>query len=49
MEHPAYRPANADEVVQTTHRELAGQMRDCEAPTSPQLVYDFLRIKLITL
>lgn len=41
-----YRPANADEVLQAAQRVLAGQMRDCEALTSPQVVRDFLRVKL---
>jgi len=44
-----YRPANAREVVQAAQRVLAGQMRGCEALTSPQLVRDFLRVKLGTL
>ncbi|MDO9272719.1 MAG: JAB domain-containing protein [Rugosibacter sp.] len=44
-----YRPANADEVLQAAQRVLAGQMRDCEALTSPQVVRDFLRVKLGTL
>ena len=41
-----YRPANADEVLQAAQRVLAGQMRGCEALTSPQVVRDFLRVKL---
>ncbi len=41
-----YRPANADEVLQAARRVLAGQMRGCEALTSPQVVRDFLRVKL---
>jgi DNA repair protein RadC len=50
MERPAYRPTYADEVAQAARRVLAGQMRDCEALiTSPQLVCDFLRVKLGTL
>ena len=44
-----YRLANADEVMQAALRVLAGQMRGSEALTSPQLVRDFLRIKLGTL
>ena len=44
-----YRPANADEVLQAALRVLAGQMRGCEALTSPQVVRDFLRLKLGTL
>ena len=31
---------------QAARRVLAGQMRDCEALTSPQVVRDFLRVKL---
>jgi DNA repair protein RadC len=41
-----YRPANADEVLQAAQRVLAGQMRDCEVLNSPQVVRDFLRVKL---
>lgn len=41
-----YRPANADEVLQAARRVLAEQMRGCEALTSPQVVRDFLRVKL---
>ena len=41
-----YRPANADEVRQAARRVLAEQMRGCEALTSPQVVRDFLRVKL---
>lgn len=41
-----YRLANADEVLQAAQRVLAGQMRGCEVLTSPQLVRDFLRVKL---
>jgi len=44
-----YRPANADEVLQAAQQVLAGQMRGCEALTSPQVVRDFLRVKLGTL
>lgn len=44
-----YRPANADEVLLAARRVLAGQMRGCEALTSPQVVRDFLRVKLGTL
>lgn len=44
-----YRPANADEVLRAAQRVLAGQMRGSEALTSPQVVRDFLRIKLGTL
>ena len=41
-----YRPANTDEVLQAAQRVLAGQMRDCEVLNSPQVVRDFLRVKL---
>ena len=41
-----YRPANADEVLQAAQRVLAGQMRDCEILNSPQVVRDFLQVKL---
>ena len=41
-----YRPANADEVLQAAQRVLAGQMRNCEVLNSPQVVRDFLRVKL---
>lgn len=44
-----YRPAKADEVLQAALRVLAGQMYGSEALTSPQVVRDFLRIKLGTL
>ena len=44
-----YRPAKADEVLQAALRVLAGQMYGIEALTSPQVVRDFLRIKLGTL
>ena len=44
-----YRPANADEVLQAARRVLAGRMHGCEALTSPQLVREFLRVKLGTL
>lgn len=44
-----YRPAKADEVLQAALRVLAGQMRGSEALTSPQVVRDFLRLKLGTL
>ena len=44
-----YRPANADEVLEAARCVLAGQMRGCEALTSPQVVRDFLRVKLGTL
>ena len=41
-----YRPASADEVLQAAQRVLAGQMRDCEVLNSPQVVRDFLPVKL---
>lgn len=44
-----YRPANADEVLQAARRVLAQQMRGSEALNSPQVVRDFLRVKLGTL
>ena len=44
-----YRPAKADEVLQAALRVLARQMYGSEALTSPQVVRDFLRIKLGTL
>ena len=44
-----YRPANAEEVLQAAQQVLAGQMRGCEAQTSPQVVRDYLRVKLGTL
>lgn len=44
-----YRPAKADEVLQAALCLLAGQMYGSEALTSPQVVRDFLRIKLGTL
>lgn len=44
-----YRPAKADEVLQAALRLLAGLMYGSEALTSPQVVRNFLRIKLGTL
>ena len=44
-----YRPANADEVLLAAQRVLARRMRNCQALTSPQVVRDFLRVKLGTL
>jgi len=41
-----YRPANADEVLAAARRVLAGQMRNCEVLGSPEVVRDFLRVKL---
>jgi DNA repair protein RadC len=44
-----YRPAHADEVLQAARRVLAEQMRNCEVLNSPQVVRDYLRVKLGTL
>ncbi|WP_324778737.1 JAB domain-containing protein [Thiobacillus sedimenti] len=44
-----HRPAQADEVLQAALRVLTAQMRGSEALSSPQMVRDFLRIKLGTL
>ena len=44
-----YHPANANEVLQAAQRVLAGRMHGCEAMTSPQVVRDYLRVKLGTL
>jgi DNA repair protein RadC len=41
-----YRPANADEVLRAAQRVLAGQIRGREVLSSPQVVRDFLRVKL---
>lgn len=41
-----YRLANADEVLAAARRVLAGQMRNCEVLGSPEVVRDFLRVKL---
>jgi len=41
-----YRLANAHEVLQAAQRVLAEQMRGCEALTSPEVVHDYLRVKL---
>ncbi|WP_096663534.1 RadC family protein [Polaromonas sp. AET17H-212] len=41
-----YRPASAGEVLQAAQRVLAGQMRGCEVLSSPQVVRDYLRVKL---
>ena len=41
-----YRLATADEVLRAAQRVLSGQLRGREALTSPQLVRDFLRVKL---
>lgn len=45
----SYRPAEAAEVLQAALRVLAGQLRGTEMLSSPQVVRDFLRIKLDTL
>ncbi len=41
-----YRPANADEVLRAAWRVLARQIRKCKVLNSPQVVRDFLRVKL---
>ncbi len=41
-----YRPANADEVLAAARRVLARQMRNCEVLGSPEVVRNFLRVKL---
>ena len=41
-----YRPANADEVLLAAQHVLAGQLRGSEVLSSPQVVYDYLRVKL---
>ena len=41
-----YRPAEAGEVLRAAQRLLSEQLRGCEALSSPQLVRDFLRVKL---
>ena len=45
----SYRPAEPAEVLQAALRVLADQLRGSEMLSSPQLVRDFLRIKLGTL
>ena len=42
----SYRPAEPEEVLQAALRVLAGQLRGSEVLSSPQVVRDFLRIKL---
>jgi DNA repair protein RadC len=42
----AYRPAEADEVLQAAQRVLGQQLRGREVLTSPQGVCDFLRVRL---
>lgn len=44
-----YRPANADEVLRAARRVLGQRVRRGSALNSPQMVRDFLRIKLIAL
>ena len=44
-----YRSAEPAEVLQAALRVLAGQLRGTEMLSSPQVVRDFLRIKLGTL
>ncbi len=41
-----YRPADADEVLQAAQRLLRQQLRGREVLSSPQVVRDFLRVKL---
>ena len=41
-----YRPADPDEVLRAAQRLLGEQLRGCEALSSPQVVRDFLRVKL---
>ena len=41
-----YRPADADEVLQAAQRLLRRQLRGREVLSSPQVVRDFLRVKL---
>ena len=41
-----YRPADTDEVLQAAQRLLKKQLRGCEALSSPQVVRDFLQVKL---
>ena len=42
----SYRPAAPAEVLQAALRVLAGQLRGSEVLSSPQVVRDFLRVKL---
>jgi DNA repair protein RadC len=44
-----YRPANADEVLRAARRVLGQRVRRGSALNSPQMVRDFLRIKLTAL
>lgn len=44
-----YRPASADEVLRAARRVLGQRVRRGSALTSPQMVRDFLRIKLTAL
>ena len=44
-----YRPAHADEVLQAAQRLLLEQLHDGPLLTSPDLVREFLRVKLGTL
>ena len=41
-----YRPAEADEVLRAAQRLLGEQLRGCEVLSSPQVVRDFLQVKL---
>lgn len=45
----AYRPAEPHEVLQAALRVLAEQLRGTEVLSSPQVVRDYLRVKLGTL
>jgi DNA repair protein RadC len=44
-----YRPANAEEVIHAARQVLAQQMQGRQVLNSPQVVGDFLRVKLGTL
>ncbi len=44
-----YRLANADEVLQAARHVLGAQIRGCDVLNSPQVVRDFLRVKLSAL
>ncbi len=41
-----YRPANAGEVLQAAQRVLAGQLRGAHVFTTPNAVFDYLKVKL---
>jgi DNA repair protein RadC len=42
----SYRPAQPDEVLQAALQVLAGQLQGAQVMSTPQVVRDFLRIKL---